>query len=50
MQFLQSTFIWVLNQAAHDSKHILPGGATPPSRYNAHDAIYTAFLVLSLVA
>ncbi|MEU8632505.1 NlpC/P60 family protein [Amycolatopsis sp. NPDC048633] len=37
MQFLQSTFDSVV--ARHP---IPPGGAHPPSRYNPHDAIYTA--------
>ncbi|MEV7038338.1 NlpC/P60 family protein [Amycolatopsis sp. NPDC051061] len=37
MQFLQSTFDSVV--ARHP---IAPGGARPPSRYNPHDAIYTA--------
>ncbi|MCP2249451.1 C40 family peptidase [Lentzea aerocolonigenes] len=37
MQFLQSTFDGVV------ARHSLPpGGATPPSRYNPHDAIYAA--------
>ncbi len=37
MQFLQSTFHGVVG------RHALPaGGATPPSRYNPHDAIYAA--------
>ena len=37
MQFLQSTFDGVV------ARHPLPaGGATPPSRYNPHDAIYAA--------
>lgn len=37
MQFLQSTFDSVV------ARHPLPpGGATPPSRYNPHDAIYAA--------
>ncbi|MDX8030999.1 bifunctional lytic transglycosylase/C40 family peptidase [Lentzea sp. BCCO 10_0856] len=37
MQFLQSTFDGVI------ARHPLPaGGATPPSRYNPHDAIYAA--------
>jgi hypothetical protein len=37
MQFLQDTFDRVVAQ------HPVPaGGATPPSRYNAHDAIYAA--------
>ncbi|MGW5646216.1 peptidoglycan DD-metalloendopeptidase family protein [Saccharopolyspora sp. NPDC003752] len=48
MQFLQPTFTWVLNQAAHDGKYIPPGGATPPSRYNAHDAIYAASFYLCM--
>jgi hypothetical protein len=37
MQFIQSTFDGVI--ARHT---IPPGGATPPSRYNTHDAIYAA--------
>jgi cell wall-associated NlpC family hydrolase len=37
MQFLESTFNGVI--AAHQ---IPPGGATPPSRYNPHDAIHAA--------
>ncbi len=37
MQFLQRTFDAVT--ARHP---IPPGGATPPSAYNAHDAVYTA--------
>jgi cell wall-associated NlpC family hydrolase len=37
MQFLQPTFDGVV------ARHPLPpGGATPPSRYNPHDAIYAA--------
>ena len=37
MQFLQATFDGVV------VRHPLPaGGASPPSRYNPHDAIYTA--------
>lgn len=37
MQFLKPTFDSVT------SRHTIPpGGATPPSRYNPHDAIYTA--------
>jgi cell wall-associated NlpC family hydrolase len=37
MQFLQATFDSVV------ARHPLPpGGAQPPSRYNAHDAIYAA--------
>ncbi|MBV8992242.1 MAG: bifunctional lytic transglycosylase/C40 family peptidase [Pseudonocardiales bacterium] len=41
MQFLQSSFDGVL------ARHPLPpGGASPPSRYNPHDAIYTAALYL----
>lgn len=37
MQFLQSTFDGVT------SRHTIPpGGASPPSRYNPHDAIYAA--------
>lgn len=37
MQFLQDTFDGVV------AKHPIPaGGANPPSRYNAHDAIYSA--------
>lgn len=37
MQFLQTTFDAVI------ARHPLPaGGSTPPSRYNAHDAIYAA--------
>ncbi|WP_410633878.1 NlpC/P60 family protein [Amycolatopsis sp. cmx-4-83] len=37
MQFLQSTFDSVVGRHP-----IPPGGAHPPSRYNSHDAIYTA--------
>ncbi|WP_246361261.1 peptidoglycan DD-metalloendopeptidase family protein [Haloechinothrix aidingensis] len=37
MQFLQSTFDSVVER-----HHIPPGGSTPPSRYNPHDAIYAA--------
>ncbi|WP_020501017.1 NlpC/P60 family protein [Sciscionella marina] len=37
MQFLQSTFNSVV--ARHP---IPPGGSTPPSRYNPHDAVYAA--------
>ncbi len=37
MQILQPTWNAIL--ARHD---IPPGGATPPSRYNPHDAIYAA--------
>jgi hypothetical protein len=37
MQFLQATFDGMT--ARHT---IPPGGANPPSRYNPHDAIYTA--------
>ena len=37
MQFLQPTFATVL---AHHQ--IPPGGATPPTRYNPHDAIHAA--------
>jgi cell wall-associated NlpC family hydrolase len=37
MQFLQNTFNRVVSQ--HPPP---PGGASPPSRYNPHDAIYTA--------
>lgn len=37
MQFLQPTFDSVI--AEHPPP---PGGSTPPSRYNPHDAIYTA--------
>ncbi|WP_346051839.1 MULTISPECIES: C40 family peptidase [Amycolatopsis] len=37
MQFLQAT--WDQVTARHP---LPPGGATPPSRYNPHDAIYTA--------
>ncbi|WP_277675694.1 NlpC/P60 family protein [Saccharopolyspora rectivirgula] len=37
MQFLQSTFDSVIAQHP-----IPPGGSTPPSRYNPHDAIYAA--------
>ncbi len=37
MQFLQPTFDSVVAQ--HPPP---PGGSTPPSRYNPHDAIYTA--------
>lgn len=41
MQFLQPTFDGVL------SHHTTPlGGATPPSRYNPHDAIYAAAFYL----
>lgn len=41
MQFLQSTFDSVA------ARHPLPpGGATPPSRYNPHDAIYAAAFYL----
>ncbi|HEY2764567.1 MAG TPA: hypothetical protein VGJ13_11225, partial [Pseudonocardiaceae bacterium] len=37
MQFLQPTFDGVVSQ------HPIPsGGSTPPSRYNAHDAIFAA--------
>jgi soluble lytic murein transglycosylase-like protein len=37
MQFLQSTFDGVV------ARHPLPaGGASPPSRYDPHDAIYAA--------
>ena len=37
MQFLQPTFDNVI------ARHPLPpGGASPPSRYNPHDAIYAA--------
>jgi hypothetical protein len=37
MQFLQPTFDTVI------ARHPLPpGGASPPSRYNPHDAIYAA--------
>lgn len=48
MQFLQPTFTWVLEQAAGQGKHIPPGGATPPSRYNVHDAIYAASFYLCM--
>ncbi|MFC5059849.1 NlpC/P60 family protein [Saccharothrix xinjiangensis] len=41
MQFLTPTFHGVL--AAH---RIPPGGATPPSRYNPHDAIHAAAFLL----
>ncbi len=41
MQFLAPTFHGVL--AAH---RIPPGGATPPSRYNPHDAIHAAAFLL----
>lgn len=37
MQFLESTFTAVIGRHP-----IPPGGATPPSRYNPHDAIYAA--------
>jgi hypothetical protein len=37
MQFLSGSFTGVL--ARHQ---IPPGGASPPSRYNPHDAIYAA--------
>lgn len=37
MQFLQSTFDSVVQR-----NPMPPGGATPPSRYNPHDAIYAA--------
>ena len=37
MQFLQPTFDSVITR--HD---LPPGGASPPSRYNPHDAIYAA--------
>jgi cell wall-associated NlpC family hydrolase len=41
MQFLQSSFDGVL------ARHPLPpGGASPPSRYNPHDAIYAAAFYL----
>lgn len=41
MQFLQSSFDGVL------ARHQLPpGGASPPSRYNPHDAIYAAAFYL----
>lgn len=41
MQFLQSSFDGVL------ARHQLPpGGATPPSRYNPHDAIFAAAFYL----
>lgn len=41
MQFLQPTFNGVL------SRHTIPpGGATPPSRYNPHDAIHAAAFYL----
>lgn len=48
MQFLEPTFTWVLAKAAEVGKHIPPGGATPPSRYNAHDAIYAAAFYLCM--
>jgi hypothetical protein len=41
MQFLQPSFDGIL--ACH---HIPPGGASPPSRYNPHDAIYAAAFYL----
>jgi cell wall-associated NlpC family hydrolase len=41
MQFLAPTFNGVI--ATH---HILPGGASPPSRYNPHDAIHAAAFLL----
>ncbi|MCC8245002.1 C40 family peptidase [Saccharothrix luteola] len=41
MQFLAPTFDGVI--AAH---RIPPGGATPPSRYNPHDAIHAAAFLL----
>jgi cell wall-associated NlpC family hydrolase len=41
MQFLQATFDGVV------ARHPLPaGGASPPSRYNPHDAIYAAAFYL----
>jgi cell wall-associated NlpC family hydrolase len=41
MQFLQATFDGVV------ARHPLPaGGASPPSRYNSHDAIYAAAFYL----
>nr|WP_238430078.1 hypothetical protein [Frankia nepalensis] len=41
MQFLAPTFIEVV------TRHPLPaGGASPPSRYNPHDAIYAAAFYL----
>lgn len=41
MQFLEATFDAVI------ARHPLPpGGANPPSRYNAHDAIYAAARML----
>lgn len=48
LQFLQPTFTSVLDQAAKEGKHIPPGGATPPSRYNVHDAIYAASFYLCM--
>ncbi|WP_020496967.1 peptidoglycan DD-metalloendopeptidase family protein [Sciscionella marina] len=48
MQFLQPTFRWVLDQSAKQGKHIPPGGSTPPSRYNVHDAIYAASFYLCM--
>ncbi|MFE2755423.1 NlpC/P60 family protein [Actinosynnema sp. NPDC059335] len=41
MQFLQPTFNGVI--AAH---RIPPGGASPPSRYNPHDAVHAAAFLL----
>ncbi|MGW4115251.1 C40 family peptidase [Actinosynnema sp. NPDC004786] len=41
MQFLQPTFDGVI--AAH---RIPPGGASPPSRYNPHDAVHAAAFLL----
>ncbi|MFI6098205.1 NlpC/P60 family protein [Lentzea sp. NPDC051213] len=41
MQFLQPTFDGVLTRHT-----IPPGGATPPSRYNPHDAIHAAAFYL----
>ncbi len=41
MQFLASTFDEVITK-----HHIPPGGASPPSRYNPHDAIHAAAFLL----
>jgi hypothetical protein len=41
MQFLQPTFDAVIVR-----HQIPPGGATPPSRYNPHDAIHAAAFYL----
>lgn len=41
MQFLEPTFAGVLGRHA-----LPPGGATPPSRYNPHDAVHAAAFYL----